>query len=160
MFVAATAALAALTGCKTTEANYRTAYERTLAKQNEGYSDELLDDMRREEAIPRTLYKGDSIPLRAMYFNTVKEDSATRAALKYNVVTGIFAQRFNANSAVTRLRENGWPDALMLVNGDRKYIISAYTTQNLDSAVTVWRRMVSEPPYRLPSPFPYILQRP
>lgn len=149
-----------MVGCKTTEANYRSAYERTLAKQNEGYTDDILDNIRREEAIPRTLYKGDSIPLRAMYVNTVREDSTTRAALKYNVVTGIFAQRFNAGSALTRLRENGYPDALMLVNGDRKYIISAYTTQSLDSAVTHWRQISARPPYALPSPFPYILQRP
>lgn len=160
LYIALLLAITTFVGCKTTEANYKQAYERALAKQNEGYSDELLDNMRREEAIPRTVYRGDSIPLKAMYFNTLKENDSTPAAKRFNVVTGMFAQKFNALSAVNRLRESGYPDALVLLTGDKKYFISAHTTINLDSAVAHWREISAQPPYPLSSPFPYILQRP
>lgn len=153
--------LAMATGCKTTEANYRAAYEKTVAKQNEGYDPSELKEIKREEAMPKTIYQGDSIPLKGMYVRAVEETGKPAAtALKYNVVTGMFSQRFNAASALKRIRENGYPDAILLTTGDKKFIVDAYTTQSLDSAVTVYRQISEKPPYPLSSPFPYILKKP
>ena len=90
------AAASALSGCKTTEANYRQAYERALEKRNEGLTQEEIAAIAREEAIPRTLFRGDSIPLKGMYVKCV-EGGVDGKALKYNVVVASFKQRFNAS---------------------------------------------------------------
>ena len=67
LIVVAAIGAAAFTGCKTTEANYQAAYEKALAKRTEGLTEEELAGFRREEAMPKTVYKGDSIPLKGMY---------------------------------------------------------------------------------------------
>lgn len=70
--IAAAAIIASAPSCKTTEENYRTAYEITKAKKNEGLTGEEISGFAREEAIPRTLYKGDSISLKAEYLTRVE----------------------------------------------------------------------------------------
>lgn len=64
---AAVALLLAANGCKTTEANYRAAYEKAVARQNEGLTPEELQGFEREKAVPVSIWRGDSIPLRARY---------------------------------------------------------------------------------------------
>ena len=81
--------------------------------------------MNKEEAIPRTVFRGDSIPLRGMHVNTVKLDPPVDAALRYNVVVASFKQKFNAMSVMTRLRDAGYSNALLLVDRDLKYYVTA-----------------------------------
>ena len=82
--------------CKTSEENYKKAYQAAVEKQNEGYTDEEILSMAREEAIPRTVFNGDSIPMKGVYVNTVKLDPPVAAALRYNVIVATFKQKFNA----------------------------------------------------------------
>lgn len=158
--LAATALCLAPTSCKTTEANYKKAYEAAVEKQNEGYTDEEITAMAREEAIPKTVYKGDSIPMRGVYVNTVKLDPPVATALRYNVVVASFKQRFNAMSVLSRLQAAGYDNCRLLIDKDQLYYVAASTTDSLDDAVATLRQLKDSSPVALKPPFPYILRRP
>lgn len=155
-----TAVLWQATSCKTSEENYKRAYQAAVEKQNEGYTDEEILNMAREEAIPRTLYNGDSIPLRGAYVNTVKLDPPVSPALRYNVIVATFKQRFNAMSVLDRLRSGGYPDGRLLIDKDQTYYVAACTTDTLANAVDALREIEKSSPVRMKPPCPYILRRP
>lgn len=149
----------ALPSCKTTEENYRNAYEVAKAKQTEGLSQEEIAGIRREEAMPKTVYNGDSIPLKGMYVKYI-EGGVDNKAMRYNVIVASFRQQFNARSMMNRLRENGYPNAVILADKDERYYIGSTTTASLDSAVSAMRALSASSPVALRDPYPYILQRP
>ena len=156
MILAALGLLAA--GCRTTEKNYREAYEKALEKRDEGLTLEERLAIEREQSTPESVYKGDSIRLKAMWVNTVADTRKT-AALEYSVVTGTFRQRFNANSAMERLRAGGYPEAFLLVDGDKNFIVAASTTASLDTAVSRMRALETASPIPLRPPDPFILRK-
>lgn len=160
-YLAATALLVAgiLTSCKTTEENYRKAYEVTQAKRYEGLTENEVAALKREEATPQTVYKGDSIPMKWVYVKWV-EGGAGNRALRYNVVVASFRQKFNAGSAFSRMRDGGYPDAVMLADRDDRYYVAAVTTTSLDTAVAVLHALEAASPVALRDPYPYILQKP
>ena len=160
LFPVAVIALLSATSCKTTEANYRKAYEAAVEKQNEGYTSGEIAAMAREEAIPRTVYKGDSIPLKGEYVNTVKSDPPVSAAKRYNVVVATFKQKFNAQSVAKRLTEAGYTDVRLLIDRHQQYYVNAFSSDSLDEAVAFLRRITANPPMPLRSPCPYILRKP
>jgi len=150
---------AMLGGCKTTEANYQSAYEKAMSKRTEGLTAEEIAGFRREEAMPKTVYKGDSIPLKGMYVKHV-EGGVNNRALTYNVIVAAFKQRFNAGSVLTRMRDGGYDQAVLLQDRDGKYYIGAVTTASLDSAVVALHKLEQASPVVLREPYPYILKRP
>lgn len=154
------AALISMSACKTTEENYRKAYQSAVDRQNEGYTDDELASMAREEAIPRSVFKGDSIPLKGIYVNTVKLDPPTPAAERYNVVVATFKQKFNALSVLDRLRQGGYTDARLLVDKDQLLYVAAVSTPSLDEAVAALRELQKSSPVALRAPCPYILRKP
>lgn len=153
-------ALGLLFSCRTTEANYRKAYETAVEKRNEAYTSDEVARINHEEAIPKTLYKGDSIPLRGRYVNTLKTDPPVTPAKKYSVVVASFKQKFNANSVATRLREQGYTDVRILVDRDNTYFVAATSFPTLGEAVASLETVRATTPVPMRSPFPYILQKP
>lgn len=152
------AAACMFTGCKTTEANYSAAYEIAKQKKDAGLTDEELAGFRREEAMPKTVYKGDSIPLKGMY---VKRVEGAQVHL-YTVVAASFKQLFNARSVMKRLQEAGgeWSEPVLLQDPrDQRYYVGAFTTASLDSAVTAMRHLEASSPVTLTSPNPFILRK-
>lgn len=156
----AAAALFTATSCRTTEANYRNAYNTAIEKQNQPFSAEELQEMAAEEAIPRTLFRGDSIPLKGMYVKTIKSDTTLTPTRKYNVVVARFRQRFNAQSLLNRFSEVGYTNGRLLLDSDQNYYVTPYTTDTLANAIDTWRTLSTTSPLPLRPPFPYILQRP
>lgn len=152
--------LVALVGCKTTEENYRRAYQTATARQNEAFTDDEISLMTAEEAIPRAVYKGDSIPLKGLWVNTVKLDSATTRARRYSVVIGRYRQKFTALSLLNRLRDAGYDSPLLLIDRDQHFYVAPLSTDTLDRAVDTYRALLASPPLPIASPFPYILKRP
>lgn len=146
--------------CKTNEENYRRAYETASQRQNAAYTSDEIELMAAEEAIPRTLYRGDSIPLKGMWVNTVKIDSTTQRARRYNVVIGRYRQKFTAMSLLDRVKSQGYPGAVLLIDKEQAFYVAPLTTDTLDRAVEAWRQIGANPPVMLHSPFPYILRRP
>lgn len=150
-----------LTGCKTTEENYQRAYATAKAKKTEGLTQEEIEGIKREEATPKTVYNGDSIPIKGMYVRHI-EGGENKKALRYNVIVASFKQKFNAQSIYNRLTQAGYNKSVLLADRDNRYYIGAYTTTSLDSAVTVMRKLTNAKtsPVPLKSPYPYILHRP
>ena len=151
--------LSLLISCKTTEENYRSAYEVTKARQTQGLTDREIAAMQREESLPKVVYKGDSIPLKSVYVKWV-EGGAGGTALRYNVVINSFKQQFNARSVLTRLRDAGYATPLLLEDKTGRYYVAASTTASLDTALTTLRSLEQTSPVPLRPPYPYILQRP
>lgn len=149
-----------LGGCKTTEENYRRAYEAAVAKQNEAFTADEIASINHEEAIPKSVYKGDSIPLKGVYVSTVKVDPPVTAALRYNLIVATFKQKFNAMSVLERLRASGYDDVRLLIDRDQLYYVDAVSTDSLDKAVEALRKIRKNPPLQMRSPCPYILQKP
>lgn len=156
---AAMALLLVANGCKTTEANYRAAYEKAVARQNEGLTPEELQGFEREKAVPVSIWRGDSIPLRARYARTMAETPQTTAAARYNIIVAEFTQRFNATSAAERARTGGYPDARVLFDNEKRYYVSAVSAATLDSAVVLLHHVDSAPPMPMRTPCPYILEK-
>lgn len=146
--------------CKTSEENYKKAYLAAVEKQNEGYTDEEILSMAREEAIPRTVFNGDSIPMKGVYVNTVKLDPPVAAALRYNVIVATFKQKFNAMSVLDRLRQKGYDDGRLLIDREQTYYVAASTTDSLANAVKTLRELQESSPVAMKSPCPYILRKP
>lgn len=160
IFLTAAAAVALMAGgCKTTEANYRSAYEKALEKRNEGLSADEIAAFAREEAIPRTVFRGDSIPLRGAYVKCVAGGVGGQV-LPYSVAVATFRQKFNAESVFKRLQAAGFSRAALLIDKDEHYLVVATTDSTLETAVGEFRRVESSSPVPMRSPFPYILHRP
>lgn len=157
--LALTAVIAtALTACRTTEANYAAAYHIARQKQDAPLSSEEIEGLRREQAIQRTLYRGDSIPLKGMYVKHVEGAQPGR----YTVVVATFRQLFNSRSVFTRLKDAGgeWADPLILQSpGDQRYYVGAVTSDSLDVAVDALHALQHSSPVQLASPCPFILSR-
>ncbi|MDY3857929.1 MAG: SPOR domain-containing protein [Muribaculaceae bacterium] len=149
----------AVTACKTTEANYRAAYEKAKAKQSQGLTQEEIVGFAREEAMPKSVYHGDSIPLKRMYASTVRETDTTTAAARYSVALVSFSQRFNAGSAADRLRGLGYDGARILVDREKKYHVICGSSASLDTAVTLLRAVEARPPFAVNPPYPTIIEK-
>lgn len=149
-----------MTGCKTTEENYQKAYDIAKAKKTEGLTEEEATGFKREAEMPKTVYRGDSIPLKSVYVRYVEGGGDAKRAQRYNVVVASFRQRFNAMSAFNRMKAGGYPDAIVLADRDERYYVGAVTTASLDTAVGVLEDLRRESPVALGSPHPYILQKP
>lgn len=149
-----------VTGCKTTEENYQKAYDIAKAKKAEGLTEEEAAGFKREAEMPKTVYKGDSIPMKSVYVRYVEGGGDAKQAKRYNVIVASFRQRFNAMSAFNRMKAGGYPDAIVLADRDERYYVGAITTVSLDSAVSVLDDLRRESPVALGSPHPYILQKP
>lgn len=149
-----------VSSCKTTEENYRSAYEVAKAKQTEGLTDREIAAMQREESLPKVVYKGDSIPLKSVYVKSADSGEAAVTPLRYNVVVTSFKQQFNARSVLTRLREAGYSTSLLLEDKTGRYYVAASTTASLDSALITLHALEKSSPLPIRPPYPYILQRP
>lgn len=155
----ASAMAVGISGCKTSEENYQQAYEIALAKKTEGLSEEEIAGILREESMPKTVYRGDSIPYKVMYTKWV-EGGIDNSALRFSVIVASFKQQFNARSVYERLVAGGYPDAVVLADASDRYYIGAVTTNSLDSAVAVLNALPGSSPVALSAPYPYILDKP
>lgn len=161
--MASIAASTGLTGCKTTEANYRNAYETTLAHRREKAADDdaptALTAMGGNRPAMVHVAPGDSLPMSTVWISGAREtDVADRDTVgRFNVAVGRFRQSFNARQMLARLRRSGYPGALILKSADA-YFVAAATTDIIDSARSCLRRVEADPSLSLREPFPFILR--
>ena len=155
----ATLVLAMLAGCKTTEENYRSAYEKAYQKRTEGLSEEEIAGFAREEAMPKTLFRGDSIPMRGRYVKC-EQGGSDGNILQYNVVVASFKQKFNASSVFQRFADDGYPHTALLIDKDGRYYVAATTDSTLEAAVASLKRVEANSPASLRQPYPYLLKKP
>lgn len=153
-------ALASLTACKTSEANYRAAYEKTVAAREAADEGDAYayDRDSKQSAAQAVIVGSDTIPVVIERVSVVSADGETAPqALAYNVVAGRFKQRFNAFSLRDRLVAAGYKDAFVVQNAEPYYFIVAATFATAKEAQTALDRLKADAPVVMNPPLPYIL---
>lgn len=158
--MAATALLAmTVTSCKTNESNYRAAYEAAKQKNEEsrGIEGTIYEKIRNEAVDSRLIVEGDTIPMMTVNVKIAAETTTPENVKEYSVTVNQFKQIFNAKSLMTRLRENGYPDAFLLETAEPLYYVIATTTDNAEDAKDSYRKIRNDKSVSLKAPFPWIL---
>lgn len=124
------AILGILSSCKTTEANYRAAYDVAKARQAQQQSEDDYDE-ETMRLLERTRQRGESIHI--VGTDTIKvstvfvkmTDGVTDKVPRYSVVLNRFSQVFNAKAMCKRLRENGFPQAYIFESATPEYYVAS-----------------------------------
>ena len=149
---------AALTGCRTTEANYRAAYEKAKNHRNEwnGIDGTVYDAIRREAAPARMTIDGVSIPAKTVRVKAEDTRETVKKGGRY-LIAAQFKQIFNARSMRDRLKTMGWPDATILSTAEPLYYVAASAPDSDAGVVADFKRLSAEPPMTLGEDFPWLL---
>lgn len=165
LFLAVLLAAVAAGGCKTSEANYRAAYERAVANRDSRTAlDSTIYGSQRHSLDTRVLTLGDStFDVRTQRVSVTEDGGGLREYLKpYNVVVGQFKQLFNAQSMRNRLAYSGYPRAFIVQTAEPYYyiVLSSHDTDTEAAHAISELRAVSDFPVVMRSPLPYILFTP
>lgn len=150
---------ACISSCKTTEKNYRQAYERAVTQDSTRLSfDETIYGRHRRAVTEQQLVVGkDTIDVRRIRVRVTPDGGGIRENLKtYCVIAGGFKQLFNARSLRQRLVDNGYPGAFLIETAEPYYYIVASGHENLIEARSKLDSLTTTPPFRLPAA-PFIL---
>ena len=133
-----------LTGCKTTEANYKSAYE--TAKEKNAASGGLgaIDSELAAEDSPKEIKIGDvQLPVIncRLYKATTEGDDA------------IVPKR----SLCQRLRDGGFDGAFVAIDMEKNYYVMTGTTDDASEASTLLSATESSDVFRAKSPFPCVI---
>lgn len=129
---AALACLFALPGCKPTEKNYKSAYDAALRKR-ESVMPSQTDDGTVIKAIdaPREVaVGGDRIGVKTQFLHS--EDPLVSTQPRYVVVVGRYKMPTNARGQVADLKAGGFPQALVMTDGDKMYLAVADFAETLE----------------------------
>lgn len=123
------AAVGLLSSCKTTEANYRAAYDVAKARQVEQQRDDEYDEdtMRllersRQRGESTHIVGADTIKVTTVFVKMTQGEHDR--VPRYSVVLNRFSQIFNAKAMCRRLRENGFPNAYIFESATPEYYVA------------------------------------
>lgn len=161
--IMALAALATIliTSCKTTEKNYRTAYERTMTAQDTThleFEQTIYGRYRRDMRVSESIVGGDTVATRIQRVFITPGDSVPNKLKTYNLIIGQFKQLFNANSMRQRLRDMGYTGAFVVQTAEPYYYVVAQDYDDQSQAAAALKRMRANPPFRLRDPLPFLLR--
>lgn len=156
------ATLLALTAvsCKTTEANYRNAYETAVEQrqQSTGLDSTIYGRVRRQAITSHLVAGTDTMPLKKEFIGYSENGGASREnVLRYNVVVGQFKQIFNARQMRQRLIDAGYIDAMIVHTREPLYYVLAGTSSTPEETRALWQRVISDKSIVLKDPLPFIL---
>ncbi len=149
-----------VTGCKTTEANYREAYEKTVAARQE------------QDSLDATIYGRERRMQQSRVINTPSGDVQVRVQLvrvtkdgggipqnlrRYNVVVGQFKQLFNAKSLRERLVDMGYSSTFVVETGEPYYYIVLASFNDAADAQKSLDAFSKDAPIPMKAPLPFIL---
>ena len=152
-----------VSGCKTSEANYRAAYEKAVAGRDSGDAIEntIYGAKRRDIDSRKIIADGDTVEARVQRVVMTPDGGGISENLRmYNVVVGQFKQEFNAVSMRNRLADSGYPGTFGVQNNEPYYyvVLGSYDTQA--EAVQAIKAIPEDFPITMKAPLPYILCRP
>lgn len=137
LFIIIALAGAALSGCRTTEANYRAAYDATKAKQVVADADDGLDEnTRRLLNINKKQHQyiqivgTDTLNITTVFANF--QEGPVSHLPEFSVVANAFSQRFNAQALLKRLRDIGFKDAYIFETATPDYYVAAGGSDNVN----------------------------
>lgn len=151
-----------LFGCKTSEKNYREAYEKVMQKRNEGVDSAQAAAIELENSVPVSdAGDGVKLPMRSEFVMITPDGGGMRESLKvFSVVVGVFRQKFNAVSMRERLVENGYPGAFVVNTSGKEYFVIASSTDSASDAREMLDKVSADSSMVLRSPLPWVLRRP
>lgn len=140
-----------LGGCKTTEKNYRLAYERAQQRAREGLDDEEYAMMAQEQLPPYVRGTVDSVRVKSVpmmwQWSPQAVDSGRRADPKtYNLTVGTYRMLTNAKAHAENLAADGWPCVVMRSGGAPDYLVVARRSDNLDTIAASAREFAARHP--------------
>lgn len=160
IFIFAIVSALALTACKTTEANYRQAYERTVAARAE------------QDSIEQTIYGRERRNMTERTVSTPTGDVAVRTQMvrvtengggipenlrRYCVVVGQFKQLFNATSMRNRLADSSFPSAFVVETSEPYYFVVAASFSDVSQAAEELEKIKKNMKIKTKAPCPFIL---
>lgn len=158
--IIAAAIATGLFGCKTTEENYRAAYELAKQKNASGGIDSTIYSRIRNEARPQTtIVNGDTLAMKSEYVRLTPDCGSPEQFHTYNVVIAQFKQLFNAKSVRKRAIEAGYADALIVQTREPLYYVVAASSNSTAEIQKSLGKIQSTPPVVLKEPCPFILRR-
>lgn len=152
--------LLGLSACKTTEANYRAAYDKTIAAREaqDDDDDNIYGGIQRRMSSTYVLDGRDSVAVSVKHVSLVTDADQSKAEMKkYNLIGGQFKQRFNAMSLSRRYADAGWPDAFVVQTAEPYYYIVVGTYDTISEARQAEAKLKSDSPVELHQPLPFIL---
>lgn len=152
----------AMSSCKTTEANYRAAYEKVVADRN-GDDDDLgvYGKLRKQINTVEVIAGSDTIPVKMIHVSvTTDKGEAARPMRRYCVAVGQFKQRFNAMSLKERLVAQGYADAFVVATSEPYYYVVASDHDSAADASEALAEFERTAPVAMRDPLPFILADP
>lgn len=147
-----------LTACKTTEANYRAAYEMALQKDKEGIDEDTYALIKQEEAPREINSEGDKLRVITQSVAVTKNAGNDAATIRrYNVAIGSFRQVFNAKAMRGRIVDKGY-DVFIVETSEPTYYVIAAACDTQEQAKEIIERLQADKSIVLRHPYPCILQ--
>lgn len=162
ILMAGVAFLLGFSSCKTTEENYRKAYETAISARTEDNRDiesGIYGDVRKQmdTRIVRSS-DGTEVEVRGQLVRVTKDGGGVAESLRrFNVVVGQFKQRFNAVSLRNRLADGSYPGAFVVETSEPYYFVVAKSFTNIDDAESYLKDVKAHPGITMKDPLPFIL---
>lgn len=157
----ATTACIAMVGCKTTEQNYRAAYEVAKEKHDSvgGIDNTIYSRMRPKGSGIQIVAGSDTLSMHTMHIAMTENGGATKDNIRrYCVVVGQFKQLFNARSMRERLINSGYQDAMILNTAEPLYYVVAGSVSTTDEIAALVEHIRTDRSLLIRDPFPWILR--
>lgn len=159
IFAAAMSFALTFFSCKTSEANYRAAYDITSqhVRAREAVDSATYGKILAEKHEATAVVAGDSVRLVTHRVNIVDDEYSTMK--RYGVVVGEYKQAFNARSFRDRLKGEGKP-AYVVIDPQKLYYVIVHGFDTSAEAAAYLKRLDKEVKMRIPIETPWILARP
>lgn len=151
----------AATGCKTTESNYRQAYETAVAKNRDssGVDSTIYAKIRNSARTSDLVAGSDTMAMRTEYIGYTEDGGASRETIgRYNVVVGQFKQVFNARQMRARLQSSGYDSAFIIHTREPLYYVCTQACATPEEAGQAYDRVMNDKSIVLRPPLPFILR--
>lgn len=154
----ATLAAISFNSCKTSEANYKAAYDITAnkVKSRNDVDSTTYNKILAEKKEATAVVAGDSVRLITLRVNIV--DDKPSDMKPYGVVVGEYKQVFNARSFRDRLKNENKP-AYLVMDGSRMYYVIVHGFDTSAEASQYMKRLDKEVKMKIPIEHPWILAR-
>lgn len=163
LYIAICVGAVAVSSCKTTEANYRAAYEKAIAGQDGDDAADLDDTIYGQARKPMdhstvALAGGGTADVAVHIVRVTEGGGGTNERLhRYNVVVAQFKQRFNAISYRDRLADNGAPSAFVVETAEPYYYVVLSSHDSLEAAAEALKAYAGKTVIAPKKPCPFIL---
>ncbi|MDE6207565.1 MAG: SPOR domain-containing protein [Muribaculaceae bacterium] len=154
------AALAVFSSCRTSEANYRAAYEKAIEAREDATAldSTVYGRVRREMNITTIATAAGPVELRTQLVRITADGGGIPERLhRYNVVAAQFKQKFNALSLRNRLADGDYPAAFVVETAEPYYYVIVESSHSLDDAKAALEGLDERKLPFVKDPCPFIL---